>query len=320
MSFSYQVKEELAKVMPQARHCRLAELAALVGTCGRIYTGRNAKHYILVSSENRNAIAKCQSLIKKIFDYDAESMVRYNVDTHNMVYSIAVLDGDTSIRILMATKLMDFDGSLNYDMSLVSTVGIQNMCCKRSFLRGAFVAAGSISDPEKSYHFEIVLNSKRKAAQIVDAMSNFELEGHVVERRRNYVVYLKEGSQIVDMLNVMGAHISLMELENVRVVKEVRNTVNRRVNCETANLGKTISAAVRQAEDIRYIVDTKGMDYLSEELAAVAELRLKYTDMPLKNLGELLNPPVGKSGVNHRLRKISEIAEELRLSGGKNND
>lgn len=319
MSFSYQVKEELFGVASQARHCRLAELAALISMCGRIYTRQNGYHYIVVSSENRNVVVKCQNLIKKIFDYEADSLVRYNKETHNIVYNVVVMDAERAIKILMATKLMDTDGSINYDMALVSTVGIQNMCCKRAFLRGAFIAAGSISDPEKSYHFEIVLNSRRKAEQIVETMSSFELEGHIVERRRSYVAYLKDGDQIVDMLNVMGAHLSLMELENVRVVKEMRNSINRKVNCEAANLGKTISAAVRQTEDIQYIIDNKGLDYLSEELAAVAELRLKYTDMSLKDMGALLDPPVGKSGVNHRLRKISEIAEELR-SGGKKND
>ena len=138
------------------------------------------------------------------------------------------------------------------------------------------------------------------------------------------MVYLKEGEQIVDALNVMGAHVALMNLENVRVLKDVRNSVNRQVNCETANLNKTVSAAVKQIEDIEYIRDTVGLDSLSEGLQQMAELRIRYPDTPLKNLGEMLVPPVGKSGVNHRLRKISETAWELRQNsisrGGKKND
>ena len=312
MSFSLNVKEELSSVLPQARHCRIAELAALLGMCGHIYTTVDGKHYIRAHSENRYAVSKCQSLIKKIFSYDSQASVRYNADTGNRTYIMSVTDSDAAIKILLATRLMEPDGSINRDMSLVSTVGISNMCCKRAFLRGAFLAGGSISDPEKSYHFEIVSSGQRKAMQIMEAVKAFELDARIVERRKYHVVYLKEGSQIVDMLNVMGAHRSLMELENVRVVKEVRNSVNRKVNCETANLGKTIEAAVKQIEDIEYIRDRIGLDSLSEGLEEIANLRVKYPDTPLKELGEMLSPPVGKSGVNHRLRKISQIAEELR--------
>ena len=144
------------------------------------------------------------------------------------------------------------------------------------------------------------------------AIKSFELDARIVERRRYHVVYLKEGAQIVDMLNVMGAHISLMDLENVRILKEVRNSINRQVNCETANMGKTIQAAVKQVEDIRYIMENVGIDSLSEGLADIARVRLEYPEDSLKDLGERLSPPVGKSGVNHRLRKLSQIAEEIR--------
>ena len=126
-------------------------------------------------------------------------------------------------------------------------------------------------------------------------------------------MYLKEGAQIVDMLNVMGAHVALMNLENVRILKEMRNSVNRKVNCETANISKTVNAAVRQVEDIQFIMDTKGLSSLPENLQEIAQVRLEHPDMPLKDLGTLLMPPIGKSGVNHRLRKISEIAEKLRV-------
>ena len=215
-------------------------------------------------------------------------------------------------KILLATKLMDVDGSINRDFALTSTMGISSQCCKRAYLRGSFLAGGSISDPEKSYHFEIVSSGMDKAVQIADTMKVYELDARIVERRNSYVVYIKEGAQIVDMLNVMEARISLMELENMRVVKEVRNSVNRKFNCEMANLSKTVNAAVKQIEDIEYIRDKVGLDYLDDNLEEIANLRLQYSEMSLKDLGEMLSVPVGKSGVNHRLRKISQIAEELR--------
>lgn len=319
MSFSLKVKEELASVVPRARHCILAELGAILSVTARVDRcgqGEKRRYGIKVTAENRNIIRKCRLLINKAFHYEPEVCVRYNKETQNTIYFLTVTDPAQAVKILSAVRLMDPDGSVRQDLALVHTTGITNPCCKRAFLRGVFFAGGSVSDPEKSYHLEIVCSCYEKAAQITEVMKTFELSAHIVERRRYYVVYLKEGSQIVDMLNIMGAHISLMDFENVRIVKEMRNSINRQVNCETANLGKTINAAVKQIEDIRFIKDTVGLEQLNEGLCQIAKLRLDYPDIPLKNLGELSDPPVGKSGVNHRLRKLSEIAEALRAQYG----
>ena len=188
---------------------------------------------------------------------------------------------------------------------------IQQPCCKRAFLRGAFLASGSMSDPRRAYHFEIVLRTEPLAMQLLDAMGSFDVDAKVVERKGNHVAYVKEATHIVDLLNIMEAHSALMNLENIRIVKEMRNSVNRRVNCETANISKTVGAAVRQMEDILYIRDKKGLESLPDNLREIALLRLEYPDASLKELGTYLSPPVGKSGVNHRLRRISEIAAEM---------
>ena len=169
-----------------------------------------------------------------------------------------------------------------------------------------------MSDPEKSYHFEIVCNGEEKAKQLVEIINSFDMEAKIVQRKKSHVVYLKEGSQIVDMLNIMEAHVALLDLENVRILKEMRNSVNRQVNCETANINKTVSAAVKQLEDINYIKNTRGLDSLPDNLREIALVRLEYPQAALKELGTYLEPAVGKSGVNHRLRKICEIAEEIR--------
>ena len=189
---------------------------------------------------------------------------------------------------------------------------IQQSCCKRAYIRGAFLAGGSISDPNKSYHFEIVCRSIPQAEQLRDVINSFDMDAKIVARKKYQVVYLKEGSQIVDILNIMEAHVALMNLENVRILKEMRNSVNRKVNCETANISKTVNAAVKQLADIEYIRETAGLSYLPENLKEMALLRLEYPDAPLAELGTYLNPPVGKSGVNHRLRRISEMADGLR--------
>lgn len=182
-------------------------------------------------------------------------------------------------------------------------------------MRGAFLSAGSITDPEKNYHFEIACASKEKAEQLRELFEFFGLEAKIVLRKKYYVVYLKEGAMISDALNIIEAHISLMKFENVRILKDVRNSVNRRVNCEAANINKTVSAARKQIEDIEYIKNTVGLERLSENLRDIAYARLEEPDATLKELGEKLNSPVGKSGVNHRLRKLSQIAQDIREKG-----
>lgn len=179
-------------------------------------------------------------------------------------------------------------------------------------MRGAFLCAGSISDPEKFYHFEIVCTTLEKAKQLQELISSFEIYAKIVNRKNHEVVYVKEGEQIVELLGLMGANVSLMNLENIRILKEMRNSINRKVNCDAANINKTVNAALKQVQDIEYIRDTVGISSLPENLEAVARLRLEYPEASLKELGEMLSPKIGKSGVNHRLRKIGSIAEELK--------
>lgn len=205
---------------------------------------------------------------------------------------------------------MSFGSKLKDD--IVQEGLLERTCCVRAYIRGAFLAAGSISDPEKGYHFEIVTSGQPKAEQLVEKLEMFDIEAKTIERKGHVVVYIKEGSQIVDALNVMEAHNALMDLENVRILKEVRNSVNRQVNCETANINKTVNAAVKQIEDIEYIRQEVGFEELPQTLKETAILRLEYPEVPLKELGNMANPPIGKSGINHRLRKLGQIADELR--------
>lgn len=200
----------------------------------------------------------------------------------------------------------------------ISDEVLERRCCKRTFLREVFLIAGGMSDPEKSYHFEISCPTRAKAETVRDLINEFDgMDAKIVVRGKSYVTYLKGSDQIVDMLGIMEASLAYMELENVRIVKSMRNTVNRRVNCETANIGKTVSASKKQTEDITYIRDSVGFGKLPAQLAQMAEARLKNPDATLSELGALMDPPLGKSGVNHRLRKLTEYAESLRQNGGK---
>ena len=313
MSFSREVKEELSHNISPARHCQLAEIGAILSMCGIIQISIYDKFEIEVRTENSAVARKFHALIRECFQICPQVCVRgssKNRKVHTYVQTIEV--HEEAVRILKAVKLMNHAGEIEEHLSIQDNVLIQKTCCKRAFLRGCFLATGSITEPEKAYHFEIVCNNIHKAEQVRDLLHFFELDAKIVERKRYFVVYIKEGAMIVDTLNVMEAHVSLMNLENVRILKDMRNSVNRRVNCETANINKTVSAAVKQIEDIKYIEEHMGLSNLSDNLKEMAQLRLQEPDMPLKELGGLLNPPVGKSGVNHRLRKLSNIAKELR--------
>ena len=313
MSFSSRVKEELSRQVSPARHCQIAEIAAILSLCGRIHIDENENYSIRIHTENVAVARKYFTLLKKAFNIRTDISIRRNAFLKkNRTYAVMVREHEDAIRVLEAAKLVNEHGEIGENLSVVRNLVIQNDCCRRAFIRGAFLAAGSISDPEKFYHFEIACTSMEKAKQLQEVISTFSIDAKIVVRKKYYVVYIKEGSQIVELLGLMEAHVALMELENIRILKEMRNSVNRQVNCETANINKTVSAAVKQLGDITYIRDTVGLDYLPEALAEIAQIRLDKPDATLKELGESLNPPVGISGVNHRLRKISTIAETLR--------
>ena len=310
MSFSSEVKEELSEQIASGRHCRLAETAAILSLCGKIVITENDRYCVKIQTENLAVARKYFTLLRKTFNIRAEVSVRKSREVR--FYSVIVSKDPEARRLLGETCLLDEDGNISECMSPMHHRLLRQNCCRRAFIRGAFLAVGSVSDPEKSYHFEIVCTVPEKARQLQELLASYDVDAKVVLRKRHYVVYIKEGSQIVELLGLMGAHISLMQLENVRIVKEMRNSVNRKVNCETANLNKTVSAAVRQAEDIRYIQEKIGLDKLPMDLEETARLRLEHTEASLKELGDMLSPKVGKSGVNHRLRKLSQIADDLR--------
>jgi DNA-binding protein WhiA len=320
MSFSSDVKEELSLQISNARHCRLAELSAILSYEGHIK--RSGKEiYLKLQTENLVVARKYFTLIRKTFNINNDVSVKTNSSLNkSSVYTLIIRNALDVIRIMQATKLPigamniqseDAD-THNERIGLANQLIIQNACCKRAFIRGAFLSSGSMSDPKKAYHLEIVVSGLDKAEQLRDIIQTFSIDAKIVIRKKNYVVYIKEGSQIVDLLNVMEAHIALMDLENVRILKEMRNSINRQVNCEAANINKTVTAASKQMDDILYIRDTVGLGDLADGLEDIARLRIDYPEASLKELGAMLLPPIGKSGVNHRLRKLSMIADQLR--------
>lgn len=316
MSFSSKLKEELSRQISPARHCQIAEMAAIISLCGKIIISEEDRYTIKIHTENVAVARKYFTLLKKTFNISTDVSIRRNAYLNkNRTYTVTIREHEDALRVLHAVKLLDENGEVGENLNVVQNVVIQQSCCRRAFIRGAFLSSGSISDPEKFYHFEIVCATEEKAEQLKNIIATFGLEAKIVKRKRYYVVYIKEGNQIVDILNVMEAPVTLMELENIRILKDMRNSVNRQVNCETANINKTVSAAVKQIEDIEYIKDTIGLDNLPDNLREIARERLERPEATLKELGEALDPPVGKSGVNHRLRKLCDLAGRLRTAG-----
>ena len=313
MSFSSEVKEELSKECNSPRHCCIAETAAIISMCGKVIFDEKDHVRIEIHTENVTVARKYFTLLKKTYNINTDISIRHSSSLNkNRSYVLSVNDDETARKILMTCRLMKPFGVIEEDFSISDSLIIQRECCKRAFIRGAFLAAGSVSDPVKTYHFEIVCLSEAKAKQLQMIMETFNINARVIKRRKYFVVYVKDSSQVVDLLNIMGAYNALMDMENVRIVKDMRNNVNRKVNCETANINKTVSAAVKQIEDIRFIQMSSAFDELPESLQEMAELRVRYPEATLAELGQLLDTPVGKSGVNHRLKKISLFADELR--------
>lgn len=312
MSFSTETKNELARVMSEDSCCSITELAALVRLAGSIQIVGYKKLNLKITTELNSIARKIFKLLKHNFNINTTISVNKNqMLKRNNSYVLMVTSEMGAEKLLKELGILA-PGEDFYTVNKVPTNLIKHDECVRAFIRGAFLGGGSISDPEKNYHMEFVTNNEDFADSLKDLINSLGFNCKIVSRKNNYVVYLKESEQISDLLSIIGGHHALLSLQSTKIVKEMRNNVNRIVNCETANLTKTVNASVRQVENIRLIQETIGIESLPENLQEIARIRVEFEDMTLKELGEMLNPPIGKSGVNHRLRKIEEVANKLR--------
>ena len=299
MSFSTDVKEELINIFPNEMHCRKAELAALISYYGIVEDEGNPK--VFLCTDNQAALRKCFTLLNKTFNIKTNNFREETLNRKN--YIVLTPENAEIDKVLKFLNIKD-------PMPL-----IKKDCCKRAYLRGAFLAGGFVNDPEKAYHLEFVSSDDEYTKLLTYLLSQFNIIPKCSLRKKYSVLYFKESEIISDVLSVMGAHKSLMEMANARIVKNVRNSVNRRNNCDMANITKAVTAASKQIEDILLIQNTVGLDALPDSLKEMAVVRMENPESSFTELGELLNPQVGKSGVNHRLRKLSEYAEDLRKKG-----
>ena len=310
MSFSNDVKNELARIGKQELCCDKAELFGLLRMSGAvILRGKNMG--INFSTENAALARRILSMLKTSFGLLTEVVVtRSRRLKKNNRYQVRVIPSSKVADTLRELKIFAIDEKDLGDL-------LKKNCCKRAFLRGAFMGGGYISRPSADYHLEMVTENENFSRMLAKAMKSFGLIAKLTDRKNDFIVYLKEGNAITSFLSVIGAHGSLLEFENVRIVKEMRNNVNRIVNCETANLGKTIKAAMEQVRAIKFIEANGGLEILPVNLIKAARIRLENQDASLAELVEAMDNEVGKSGINHRLKKIEKIANEM---GMKNNE
>ncbi|GIN95210.1 putative sporulation transcription regulator WhiA [Siminovitchia terrae] len=308
MSFASETKKEITNI-PLKDCCLKAELSALIRMNGSL-SFSNRELVVNVQTENAAIARRIYVLIKKNYDVAVELLVRKKMRLKkNNVYIVRLKENAEAI-----LKDLMILGDNFMSIREISSALINKKCCKRSYMRGAFLAGGSVNNPERSsYHLEIFSLYKEHNESLCELMNEYGLNSKTLERKNGYITYLKEAEKITEFLNIIGAHNALLRFEDVRIVRDMRNSVNRLVNCETANLNKTIGAALRQVENIRYIQETVGLEYLPERLREIAELRMTHQDVTLKELGEMVSSgQISKSGINHRLRKIDEIADKLR--------
>ncbi len=300
MSFSNDVKNELSRLETNEVCCDKAEVLGVLRMSGAIVI-RGMNIGIHFSTENAALARRVLQILKNNYQVQTEVVItRSRRLKKNNRYQVRVLPAPQVSIAMNELQLLSMESDLKNPL-------LNKQCCKRAFLRGAFLGGGSISRPSSDYHLEMVTGNEDFARSIIKVMHTFSMKAKLTDRKNDYIVYLKDGESITNFLRVIGAHNSMMELENVRVLKEMRNNVNRRVNCETANLGKVVKAAVRQVNCIKFIDEHMGLSELPQALQDTARLRLEYPDASLNELVEY-SGGIGKSGINHRLKKLQEMA------------
>ena len=310
-SFSALTKEALSVLPVKPVHCRRAELSAIAACIGLVDFDEDDRLLFVLQSESLPVMTRADFLLRALTGEAPEAEAVRGAGLKAPVLSLTVRRPGTVNRLLKELGFMTAKGVLREFSAAAPASLLERECCRKAFLRGAFLASGFIRDPNLDYHAELLAPGETRAAEMKTLLEGFSVPARITHRKGAPVVYMKEAEAISDFLSVIGAAKSRLEWENVRIIRSIQGDVNRRVNCETANLKKTAEAGMDQVRAIGRIEKAKGLRSLPEQLRQIAELRLEHPDISLQELGTLLDPPLGKSGVNHRMRKIMDIADQL---------
>ncbi|WP_165060048.1 MULTISPECIES: DNA-binding protein WhiA [unclassified Adlercreutzia] len=308
MSFTSDVRDELAHIEPVCSHCDKATLAALVRIEGTLFVSGPGRYRVEIATDAPSVARLVIRLIHNIYKLRTELTVRRSVLHKTPNYLIEIPAQAGLAAALKDMGVISDDGGLQLG---INSSLIAKQCCAAAYLRGAFLGSGFISNPKSDFHFEIIVESEDLAKGLVRIMGEKGIKARIMQRRSSYMVYLKSGSAILEFLAFTGAHHAALSLEQERVVKSVRNDVNRQINAELANQQKASSAAVGQLMSIARVVEHYGMKSLPPALQEFIKLRVRHPDSSMKELGAFANPPLSKSAINHRMRRIEQMAKEL---------
>ena len=318
MSFASETKNELARIEPEKKCCMLAEISGFLRVAGSIGLVGFGKFKIIITTDNPAVARHYKKLIQDYFGIETKleigegKAVGRSRGSKKFSYSITIDADNRSEQILRETGILLVREGNNYISDGIYSGIVRTKCCKKAYLRGVFMGAGTMSDPEKGYDLEFVLESATMAADLKKLINSFvDLSCKVTERRGKYVVYMKKADYISDMLAIMGASSRVFSMEETRIKKGIVGSARRMSNCDSANMDRSIEASMKHIEAIKKIASTKGLSSLPETLREAAELRLEHPDISIAALGELCDPPMKKAGINKRLMRIQEIASKL---------
>lgn len=309
MSFSSEIKDEVAKIKVDDYKLILSELAGITPMCG-ILNFKNNKISMEYITENAPVARRIFTFLRRSFGFNVEVKNVRSTQLKKNVF-IIYISQDESCRLLL-DELKYIKGASVFMINYAPTDLIKTSNEKKAYIRGAFMGSGSITDPKKGYHLEFVSENESNAYFLRDVINDFGLNSKVIMRKEKYIIYIKDSEQISDFLSLIGAYNSVLNYENIRVIKEMRNNVNRIVNCETANLNKTVKSSYDQVEDIKLIEKEMGIENLDEDLKVIAKIRLENRSMSLNDIANSLEPKLSKSTVNYRFKKLRRIANKLR--------
>ena len=313
MSFSTETKNELSRVEPPKKCCQLAEVAGFLRVAGSIRLAGGGKFKIVITTDNPAVARHYKKMIKEYFQVETELEIgRAAALKKGHTYILTIDPEMRSESILRETGILLVREGNNYISDGIYDDLIKTKCCRKSYMRGIFMGAGTISDPEKGYDLEFVCSSENLAKDLRKLINSFEdLSAKIVERKGKYIVYMKNSQYISDTLAIMGAHSKVLQFEDIKIKKELVNETVRITDCDNANTDRTLDASQRQIEAIRKIEAAHGFSSMPEKLRELAQLRLDNPEASLTQLGEMLDPPLKKSGINNRLKRIMDIAAKL---------
>ena len=310
MSYSLQVKDEIIKTSYKERDEIFAEITAIFRNIGN-FCIKDGNLVFEVATENAAFARRIFSLTKSYYKVTSHIVIlKSKRFRHHNIYIIQIENKEV-LKDITENMEIEYVNGMHYYFKLPDYF-VSSEETAKAYVKGVFLSAGSISNPEKTYHLEVKTRCSTIAQEVTKILEEYGLKPKTLKRNNYYIVYIKEGENIKDFLGIVGAHNKLMDFENIRILKEMRNNVNRIVNCETSNLDKTINAGLRQVQDIELIQKTIGLDSLPETLYEIAVLRLENENLSLLELSDLTSDGVGKSGVNHRMKRITRIAEKIR--------